>query len=72
MTEGMDFIVRYVPLPLKVHGMTVQDVNGFYNIYINSAQSEDVQRAAYKHELEHLKRGDFARSECPLELVENI
>lgn len=52
--------------------MTVQDVNGFYNIYINSAQSEDVQRAAYKHELEHLKRGDFARSECPLELVENI
>ena len=57
---------------MHIHGMTVQDENGFYNVYINSDQSEDVQRAAYEHELEHLKRNDFSKLDTPLELVEAI
>lgn len=72
MIEGMDYIVRYVSLPMHIHGMTVQDENGFYNVYINSDQSEEVQRAAYEHELEHLKRNDFSKLDTPLELVEAI
>ncbi|MBP3796465.1 MAG: hypothetical protein J6I46_01645 [Ruminococcus sp.] len=70
--QGMDYWVRYVSLPLKVHGMTVQDEDGFYNVYINSDQSEEVQRAAYDHELEHIKRHDFDRTDLPLEAVENM
>lgn len=72
MLEGMDYIVRYVSLPMRVHGMTVQDENGFYNIYINRDQSEDIQRAAYEHELKHLEHNDFSRVNTPLELVEAI
>lgn len=72
MIEGMDYIVRYVSLPMHVHGMTVMDENGFYNVYINSDQSEEIQRAAYEHELKHLERDDFSKRDIPLELVEAI
>lgn len=72
MIEGMDYWVRYVPLPFTVHGMTVQDENGFYNIYINICQSAEVQRAAYDHEMEHILRDDFSRVHMPLESIENI
>lgn len=72
MLEGMDFVVRFVPLPLRVHGLTVLDENGLYNVYINSNQTEDIQRAAYEHELEHIRRGDFSHPEKPLDLIEAI
>lgn len=72
MIEGMDYIVRYVSLPMHVHGMTVMDENGFYNVYINSDQSDEIQRAAYEHELKHLERNDFSKCDIPLELVEAI
>ena len=72
MIEGMDYIVRYVSLPRNVHGMTVMDENGFYNVYINSDQSDEIQRAAYDHELKHLERNDFSKCDIPLELVEAI
>ena len=70
--KGMDYWVRYVSLPLKVHGITVQDEDGFYNIYINRDQSEEIQREAYDHEIEHIMRRDFDRSDLPLEIVENM
>lgn len=72
MIEGMDYIVRYVSLPMHVHGMTVLDENGFYNVYINRDQSDEIQRAAYDHELKHLERNDFSKCDIPLELVEAI
>jgi len=70
--EGMDFCVRYVDLPRKVHGMTVLDENGFYNVYINCLLSREMQRDAYDHELEHIRRDDFSKQDLPLEMVENI
>lgn len=72
MIEGMDYCVRYVALPFKVHGMTVQDENGFYNIYINREQTNEIQREAYDHEIEHIMRHDFDRSVLPLEIVESM
>ena len=50
LIEGMDYCVRYIDLPMKVHGMTVLDENGFYNVYINCMLSRELQRAAYDHE----------------------
>lgn len=72
MIEGMDYIVRYVSLPMRIHGMTVQDENGFYNIYINSEQSSAVQLDALRHELEHIRRKDFDKINTPIELIEAI
>lgn len=72
MIEGMDYCVRYVDLPRKVHGMTVLDENGFYNVYINRLLSKEMQRDAYDHELEHIRRDDFSKQDLPLEAVENI
>ena len=51
--------VRVVPLPVDVHGITVFDVDGFANIYINANDSRDVQQAALRHELKHLRKGDI-------------
>lgn len=72
MLEGMDYCVRYVALPLRVHGLTVVDENGFYNIYINSEQSTAVQIDALRHELEHIKQNDFAKTNTPIEFIEAI
>lgn len=72
MLEGMDYCVRYVSFPMKVHGMTVLDENGFYNIYININLNEDAQFEALRHELKHLERDDFSKKDTPIELIEAI
>lgn len=72
MLEGMDYCIRYVALPMRVHGLTVVDENGFYNIYINSEQSSAVQLDALRHELEHIRRKDFDKINTPIELIEAI
>lgn len=55
--------VRVVSLPVDVHGITVFDVDGFANIYINANDSREIQRVALRHELKHLRKGDiYSRS----------
>ena len=39
--------------------MTVLDNDGDYNVYLNVSLSWEEQRAAYKHEMRHIKFGDF-------------
>lgn len=51
--------IRYVDLPCRVNGITVQDENGFYNVYINARLSIAAQREAIEHELTHINRDDF-------------
>lgn len=54
-----DYCIRYVPMPWNTRGVTVEDGNGFYNIYINSRLSAEMQQEAVKHELTHINRNDF-------------
>lgn len=54
-------IIRQLDLPYGVKGVTVKDENDDYNIYINSRYSKDEQVIAFRHELEHIRRGDFYR-----------
>ena len=56
---NLDYCIRYIDLPLTTKGMTVEDGNGFFNIYINQNLSVEQQEAAIRHELEHINRGDF-------------
>lgn len=55
----LDYCVRFVNLPLTTKGVTVEDANGFFNIYINENLSVEQQQAALEHELKHIIRGDF-------------
>ena len=55
----MDYCVRFIDLPLTTKGMTVEDSNGFFNIYINENLSAEQQQKALEHEMMHINRGDF-------------
>jgi len=68
----MDYCIRYIDLPYTVKAMTVQDVEGFYNIYVNTHCCYEEQQKAIKHELIHISRGDFDSTDLTLEEVENI
>ncbi len=62
---------RLIDLPLSIRGYTSLDPEGNYNIYINARLSPEMQKKAYKHELMHIKRDDFADSKT-LEEAENF
>jgi hypothetical protein len=63
--EGADYCVRFVPLPVGVHGCVSEDCDGFYNVYINVRDSYDRQRKAGAHEIKkHIERGDFSKSDA--------
>jgi Zn-dependent peptidase ImmA (M78 family) len=55
----VEYCIRYIDLPLTTKGMTVEDQNGFFNIYINQNLSVEQQNEAIAHELKHINRGDF-------------
>lgn len=55
-----DIIIRYVSLPHTVRGMTIQDEEGNYNIYLNSRLSHEAHIATLQHEIKHIKNNDFA------------
>lgn len=65
-----DYCIRYINLPCSVHGMTVRDATGFFNIYININIGIEEQKKAIRHELMHVLRGDFDREDEPLGRVE--
>lgn len=52
-------IIRIIDMPTGVKGMTVKDENDDYNIYLNARYSPDQQADAFRHEVEHIRRGDF-------------
>ena len=54
-----EIIIRMLPLPGKVKGITVLDENCDYNVYINSTHAPDIQRKAVEHELRHIQKEHF-------------
>lgn len=54
-----DYCIRFILLPFTTRGMTVEDTEGFFNIYINSELSLEAQQDAIRHELAHISRDDF-------------
>ena len=65
-----DVFVRYsTELPYKVHGMVIMDENSDYNVYINPHLSIEEQDRAAKHEMAHIRNGDFNNG-IPVEIAE--
>jgi len=59
--------VRRVSLPRTVRAVTVTDPEGDYNVYLNGALPQEVQRSALEHELRHIDRGHFYNEKSVLE-----
>ena len=70
MTMGQ-IIVRYLDLPYEANGFVREDIEGNYNVYVNSRLSFDMQKETIKHELNHVQRGDF-NSESDIRDIEDL
>ena len=53
--------IRLINLPTTIHGYTVRDRNGDYNIYINARINQEARLETYEHEMKHINNGDFYR-----------
>lgn len=55
--------VHLVDLPESVKGRVIPNEDDTYTIVINSKISHDAQLLTYQHEIEHIKNGDFQKSD---------
>lgn len=58
-----DIFLRYIRLPHNVKGLTVQDEEGRYNIYLNARLTREAHIETIQHEIEHIDNNDFSRLE---------
>lgn len=63
-------IIRLIDLPAGTNGVTVKDENGDFNVYINARLSADARARAWRHEVGHIRRGDFYRTDASVEILE--
>ena len=54
-----EIFVREIPLEYSIGGLTAEDEDGNYNVYINSNHCRSKQLRSYKHEIDHIRRGHF-------------
>lgn len=59
-------ILRTIPLPAAVEGVTVKDENDDYNVYLNARLGEGARRRVLAHELRHIRHGHFF-ADAPVE-----
>jgi len=57
-----DVFVYLVDLPPGIHEMTAPCIDG-YTVYLNSADGAEVREKSYLHALEHIRNGDFEKSD---------
>ena len=57
-----NIILRLVPLPTTVRGLTVQDDEGKFNIYLNAKFSHEAHIQTLQHEINHINSNDFSKS----------
>lgn len=58
-THNEDIHVRYIDFPTTIGGRTVPNEDGSFEVFINSRYGYNGQQKALKHELRHIKNGDF-------------
>lgn len=63
MNEDDDYYRVYlVPLPATVRGACRLDPEGFASIYINDQLSPKGKKAAFLHEMRHIRRNDHTNT----------
>ena len=56
---GRDYFVRYIPMGMRIGGVSTSNHDGTYNIYINANLYATRQWDAFLHELAHCALGHF-------------
>lgn len=51
--------LRYLDLPCTIKGLTIQDEEGNYNIYLNSRLTYEANLKTLQHEINHINNNDF-------------
>ena len=68
---GIDYFVRYIPLPYHIGGASVANNDGTYSIYLNSNHYADRQWRSLLHEVAHCSCGHLdSRKDLPDEVKE--
>ena len=65
-----DYFVRLVELPRTVNGVTLPNDDGTFDIYLNSLLTEDEQKTALEHEIEHIIQDHFYNDVKPIRQIE--
>ncbi len=56
-----DVFIKYLPeLPVTIPAMVCETPEGDFQIYLNPALSDEAQKTACKHEIEHIEK-DYGR-----------
>lgn len=70
MIENVDYFVKLVDFPVcTCGGIIMLNDDGTYTILINSRLSHAQNLDSLRHELNHIKNGDFFR-DVPIEQIE--
>lgn len=56
-----DIFIRMIDMPGAFPGMTIEDADGDYNVYINAQLSQACRIKAYRHEMDHIRHNDFEK-----------
>lgn len=67
----IDYTVKMVSLSGRVKGFSTKGIDGDYIIFINQNLSYEQQKAAFEHELEHIRNGDLDGSDRLVAMIEN-
>lgn len=59
-------ITELVDLPPRVKGLTHPNPDGTYTVFLNARLSIETQRQTYRHELRHIRQGDFSGGDVQL------
>ena len=70
LIEPMDYVVRFIDLPPRIHAFTSIDEDGRANIYINRRMNSAAHRGSFLHEINHLQRNDYF-SDRDIRFIEN-
>lgn len=55
-----DYKIVYENLPCRIKGFVTENL-GFFTIVVNLRHSAQIQEETIRHELEHIRNGDFER-----------
>lgn len=67
MEEGI--FTYYVDMPTTIRSFVVYNNDMSFTIMINAKIGRDQQLKAYRHELEHIRNGDYDKK-CSVDLIE--
>lgn len=52
-------ITRFMDLPTSIKAFSRSNADGSYTVILNSCLCREQQEEGYRHEVEHIKKGDF-------------